>query len=138
MRSLNPANPANIGARPDDWTPTAEETGAYSKARVDNLLGAIDIVSRGTQIPKNADLNDYTTPGKYYSPNTAWSGTISNKPYTQMAGFSLYVLRQSSGNIIQAITQNTNHGDNMVLIRTSEGLTSFNSWYHFSLVEMST
>jgi hypothetical protein len=38
MKTLNPANPANNGARPDTWTPTAEETGAYSQAEVNALL----------------------------------------------------------------------------------------------------
>lgn len=43
-----------------------------------------------TLIPNNSDLNDYTTPGQYYSPNLAASQTIEHSPYT-VGGFKLSV-----------------------------------------------
>ena len=45
---------------------------------------------RGTEISENANLNTYTTPGTYYSPNSTRSGTLTNTPVTG-SGFKLYV-----------------------------------------------
>lgn len=38
-------------------------------------------VTKGTDIPENADLNNYTTPGTYQAPNDATGETIKNTPY---------------------------------------------------------
>ena len=38
-------------------------------------------VTKGTDIPENADLNNYTTPGTYQAPNDATGKTIKNTPY---------------------------------------------------------
>ena len=46
-------------------------------------------------IPNGSDLNDYTTPGHYYTPNAAASQTIQNTPYTG-SGFKLIVEKLSS------------------------------------------
>ena len=48
------------------------------------------IYSNGQEIPASANLNNYTTPGVYYSPNAARSETISNTPVTN-SGYKLIV-----------------------------------------------
>lgn len=53
-------------------------------------VGAWPLDNRGTLISQNADLNDYKTPGKYYSYGTAISSTLSNSPDTYY-GFELIV-----------------------------------------------
>lgn len=53
-------------------------------------IGALPLNNRGTAIPANADLNDYKTPGKYYSYGTAISTTLSNSP-SPSEGFELIV-----------------------------------------------
>ena len=56
-----------------------------------------------TLIPNNADLNDYTTPGHYYTPNAAASQTIQNTPYTG-SGFKLIVEKLSNnGHTLQTL-----------------------------------
>ena len=37
----------------------------YSKAEVDALIAGVDIVRQGTEIPQDADLNDYLDAGAY-------------------------------------------------------------------------
>ena len=49
------------------------------------------VLSNGTEIPENADLDTYTTPGVYYSPTAARSATLSNSP-TTTSGFKLLVM----------------------------------------------
>ena len=49
------------------------------------------VYGRGVSIPANADLNDYTSPGNYYSVNTANTATLKNVPGEVTAGFRLEV-----------------------------------------------
>jgi hypothetical protein len=63
MRSLNPANPANIGARPDNWTPTAAEVGA----RPSTWTPTFKVVTHKLTLPagdSNVSLST-TTPSGY-------------------------------------------------------------------------
>ena len=60
----------------------------------------------GTEIPANADLNNYTTPGAYYSNNSEITQSLGNCPLTQN-GFKLIVeYSQASNRIIQTIKSN--------------------------------
>ena len=59
-----------------------------NSGKVSNINSAV--ISNGTEIPANADLNSYTTVGVYYSPTGARSETISNTPVTN-AGYKLIV-----------------------------------------------
>lgn len=58
---------------------TSGGTGGASQTAAALNLGAIDLYV-GTEIPENADLNDYTTPGVYYCPSAAIAGTLTNAP----------------------------------------------------------
>lgn len=95
----------------DNASPVAVANGGTGVTTVDgirNLVGVndIDIVSQGTAIPSGADLNTYTTTGKYYSAQQSVTSTISNKPVEIIYGFSLYVLTQGQNGKLQLIVQN--------------------------------
>lgn len=51
--------------------------GAALQAQLNEIVNFGD---RGTEITANADLNSYTTYGRYYSPNSTRTGTLTNKP----------------------------------------------------------
>ncbi len=51
-------------------------------------IGAYALKDRGTLIPENSDLNDYTTAGNYYVGNSTSATTIANTPFTS-AGYRL-------------------------------------------------
>jgi beta-lactamase superfamily II metal-dependent hydrolase len=60
----------------------------------------------GTEIPQNADLNEYTTPGIYYSNNSTITQSLSNCPVTS-GGFKLIVeYNQASNRIVHTIKVN--------------------------------
>ncbi len=54
-----------------------------------------DLLVPETLIPNSSNLNDYITPGHYYTPNAGASQTIQNTPYTT-SGFKLIVENLSS------------------------------------------
>lgn len=56
-----------------------------------------------TEIPANANLNNYTTVGSYYSPNASRSSTLSNSPVTT-SGFNLHI-ESTSGSAGQFLLQ---------------------------------
>lgn len=57
---------------------------------LDSQINNIDWTVRGSTIPNNSDINNYKTPGKYYSSSTSTTSTMSNAPVT--GGFSLFVV----------------------------------------------
>lgn len=57
----------------------------------------------GKRIPENADLNDYTEPGVYYSQNAALTNTLKNVPDGVVAGFRLEVKTVSATRWIKQI-----------------------------------
>lgn len=71
----------------------------------------------GTEIPANADINNYKTPGKYYSPDTARTSTLKNCPAG--AGFTLDILTQSTNWIFEIIIQNSNN-TNLIYVRAGD------------------
>lgn len=78
----------------------------------------------GTPIGDNSDLNDFTTPGIYYSLNASKSATLSNTPITT-AGFKLIVEYVSATNrLSQIIIVNSTHS--IMYVRNNTG--SWNAW----------
>lgn len=53
----------------------------------------------GTAIQSGDDLNDYTKPGRYYSPNASTTASLLNMPEIFESGFSMDVLPISSNNV---------------------------------------
>lgn len=84
-------------------TLTVAFTSGYSLPTIDKQNKWDDVVDaweesnlwhlnlNGTAIPKNSDLNSYTTPGSYYSFESAVSQTLSNCPHTG-SGFRMVVM----------------------------------------------
>ena len=90
---------------------TSGGTGGTSITDALQNLGAYNLRT-GTQIEATAadpkDLNDYTTPGVYYSYNAANTENISNTPTS--AGFKLVVMYKAhSGQINQILFQNSSY-----------------------------
>lgn len=59
----------------------------------------IHTLRKGIQLSEGANLDDYKTPGNYYSPNATVSASISGTPYTD-GGFGLKVGELQSENYI--------------------------------------
>ena len=78
-----------------------------------------------TLIPNNSDLNDYTTPGSYYTPNAAASQTMQNCPYTG-SGFKLIVEKLSSNSHILQTLKGVN--SKFVYYRTASD-SDFRDWF---------
>lgn len=57
------------------------------QTQLDNRL---DMTTKGINIPDNSDLNNYTTPGRYYVAASANAATIANVPSTK-SGFTMFV-----------------------------------------------
>lgn len=88
-----------------------------------------DIYGYGTLIPANADLNDYTTPGRYYGSNdtgnTALNLPVSNDTFT----FSLDVKAATPSMTYQYITICRLADDPFIYKRRK--YTTWGSWYKF-------
>lgn len=81
----------------------------------------------GTAIRPGDDLNDYTTPGIYYSASQSVSSTLANTPETIRSGFAMFVFPMSA-NISQVIFL----GDAGGVMYTRSTITSgFQKWYKF-------
>lgn len=64
---------------PNTWVRTTYDLGNYyTKTESD---GRYYQLTKGTDLPENADLNDYKTAGTYQAPSDAIAGTIKNTPY---------------------------------------------------------
>ena len=62
----------------------------------------------GTAIASGDNLDDYKTPGTYYSASSTITASLSSCPYTG-SGFSLYVIRgYSTSRVVQLIVTNVN------------------------------
>lgn len=84
----------------------------------------------GTALPTNADLDDYTTPGKYYSGASSTTATITHKPDDVTIGFSLYIFGEDLNGLIQIIVEtvaSNSYGKIYYRIRTSES-SAFQDW----------
>lgn len=90
-----------------------------------SLTGNADTASQlvSTEIPANADLNDYTTVGDYYSASNANASSLSNCPAT--VSFHMEV-RTSGARYQQIIFAQTN-----IFIRNRTSST-WQSWYKFT------
>ena len=69
-----------------------------TKLQLDSIGG----FGQATEIAANSDLNDFTTPGVYYCPNSTVAATLSNSPIAT-SGFDMTVAPSDSSGIIQMI-----------------------------------
>lgn len=81
--------PANLGAAAASHTHTASQvSGLPSSLPANGGTASYANYLNATNIPANANLNSYTTPGFYYCPANATVATLGNKP-TSNAFFML-------------------------------------------------
>lgn len=74
----------------------------YNKLAGLTLLQKIKNMEEGIAIPRDADIDEYTTPGRYYSSSAPITETLSGIPEGIGSGFSLDVKRVGS-NVVQEI-----------------------------------
>ena len=74
-------------------SPITENEDITNKKYVDDNI-PIDFFDTGVAIPREADLNDYTTIGKYYVSSASAAQSLSNCPTT--ANFVMYVIKRTS------------------------------------------
>ena len=88
----------------------------------------------GTAIQSGDDLNDYTTPGIYYSASQSVSLTLANTPETFQSGFAMFVFPMSA-NISQVIFLG---GAGGVMYTRSTITSGFQKWYKFEGTKISS
>ena len=117
------------------WVQQVAGTATYTKAEVDALIASVDTLKQGTEIPADADLNDYTDAGTYYSPNSTRTGTLYNRPWSG-SGFKMIVYSISTTSKMQWIMpmSNTAHS---VFIR-SRTTSGWRDWYELEGALIST
>lgn len=102
-------------------------TGATTALDATKALGVFSNksgYSSGDAIPKNADLNDYTTPGVYISESSTVSNTIANTPVTG-AGFKLLVEGNYNSNYIRQFVFTTS---TYLIHRVRRSNGTWNNW----------
>ena len=82
----------------------------------------------GTAIQSGDDLNDYTKPGRYYSPSASVTALLSNMPEIFESGFSMDVLPVSA-NKVQVIYAGGGGG---IIYTRSSIASGWMSWYKFT------
>lgn len=81
-----------------DYAPMKDHTHDdryYTETEIDNKIDAIDWFNSGTAITAGADLNTYTTPGKYFIGSESGAQGLTNCPTS--TNFCMYVLVRTSG-----------------------------------------
>ena len=87
----------------------------------------------GKAIQSGDDLNDYITPGIYYSQDSAITATLLNMPESFASGFSLDVkCLGSSDNLIQTITYTSVSGAGSVIYTRRRSGSLWSDWYKFN------
>ena len=89
-------------------------------------LNAIDWFDNGTSIPSNADLNNYTTQGMYYSANETTSTSLTNCPTT--GNFKMYVFQRTGSSVIDQLIL----GRSSMYLRGTNSSGTWSSWTTFA------
>jgi hypothetical protein len=104
---------------------------------IEGLSDAIDVLNShdwftaGVSIPTNGDLNDYTTPGKYYVGSTAIAATIQNSPVTG-TNYKMYVIVRTTDKSISQIIFALN---NRIYIRSATASGALGGWKTFATTD---
>lgn len=91
-------------------------------------------VFAGTAINSGDDLDDYKTPGIYYSASSSITSSLSNVPETFSSGFAMLVFPMSA-NISQVIYTGGSGG---VMYTRSTITSGFQKWYKFQGILISS
>ena len=93
----------------------------------------IDWFGAGIEIPDNADLNNYKTPGKYYVRTEASAKTIKNKPTGMNTNFCMFVFIRTDA-AAAVVTQMMFTLSCKEYLR-STSTTSFRPWTEYTTTE---
>lgn len=131
--------------QPDPHTTQLDLSGYYTKAEVDAAIAAAEAaasiasLSRGESIPAGANLDTYTTAGRYYC-TSGNSASVTNKPYAVSVSFQLTVEQnQGSARPLQTLTYNTNSATyiNKVFRRWFDPVTlQYGAWHVWDGVQV--
>ena len=116
----------------ESWT-AAHWTKVALASDVSDLKSALcGLASLATEIPADADLNDYTTPGNYKAVTNAIASSITNKPSWMGEAFRLFVLATNvSSRVMQLIFPNWYDGVPQILARVYNN-TAWSNWYEMN------
>ena len=101
-------------------------------AFVQNALGDVWTLSGGTAIPSNADLNDYTTQGNYYSNLNTTARTVLNTPWGTAASSSAMAF------ILKVVKPTTGEGTNMYVRQELYPYKSTAKYVRYTAVDSAT
>ena len=85
----------------------------------------------GKAINSGDDLNDYITPGIYYSENSAITESLLNMPEYFTSGFSLDIKSLNSGGSIQTITYTSASNAGSIIYTRRRSGSLWSNWYKF-------
>lgn len=94
---------------------------SFQNSNLDQVYGL------GIAIPAGEDLNNYTTPGSYYSVNTANTATLSNLPDGVTSGFRLEVKANTGAGWNKQIMYPNGSVQRIWMRQQGDGWTSWNS-----------
>ena len=102
-----------------------------------NVIGALNELNSksifntiGTDIPRNENLNNYTSPGTYACQNTSVAATLSGIPSDVTTGFRLDVIRKTNGRAMQILFPN--EPDIFYIRGFTTDSSNFGPWKKFS------
>ena len=108
---------------------------AASSSQAGRMSSADYIKLNKQEIPANANLNNYTTPGMYYCNSTANAATLSNCPATQRFCMNVYELSETTK--VQEIVEIATSNDQ--LVNTHRRIRYNTTWYSWdSFIRVST
>lgn len=118
------------------WGTLSEKTIVTEDSDIINLKQGLQS-DQGTQIPANADLNDYATPGNYYIESDSDMVTISNTPFTQMGFTSSETSKTGPSQLTVYNMDGTDTGRVMQVMYTiyssnPTGDNTFGFWYRMN------
>ena len=112
---------------PNTTTPLNATNMNAIQTNAENAINSIDTLNiNGTVIPQNSDLNNYTTPGVFYSQTGTISATLSNTPVTNAAFKMIVEYLHNTSRIRQTIYVNNTTSDTYV--RTFSSSQSWGEW----------
>lgn len=106
-------------------------TGKTTALAAITALGGASILSQGTNIPDNSDLNTYITPGTYYVAASANTATIKNAPRTG-SGFKLIVEQDYSTNYRRQTAYSGGNTAYMYVRTSTDKGANWSDWVTFS------
>lgn len=117
------------------WVLSQAGEATYTKAEIDAMIASVDVMRQGTEITEGANLNDYEEAGAYYSPNSARTSSLYNRPWSG-SGFKMIVWSISGTSKMQWVMPMSNSADRIFFrSRTTSG---WRPWYQIQGTQIQT